>query len=212
MQPVKSAIVAVILIGLTVAFALGQGYLSNRWSVPADLEQAGRQVQGLPREIGPWKLNHEGTLSEEARRQLKCAGFVVRTYVNDETGDSVQMALLVGPPGPMSVHVPEICFNAQDYTQDGTRESVQLDEENTVWGVNFRPNDLEARSVRVYYGWRLENGNWTAAGNPRYQYGGEPVLYKIQLSSYVGGLGQSDQTDAALSFLMDFIQQHHKPA
>ena len=84
MQPVKSASVAAILIGLTIAFALGQGFLSNRWSVPADLEQAGEHVRALPAEIGPWKLNNEGTvrlptaykesLSKNARRFMRlCA-------------------------------------------------------------------------------------------------------------------------------------------
>jgi hypothetical protein len=112
---------------------------------------------------------------------------VVRTYQHDKTGQVVNLALLAGPPGPISVHRPEICYSARNYVQDAEPTVVRPrsrpeGDSDSFWKIVFRPQELTPTKLHVYYGWS-DGTQWSADENPRVRYGGRPFLYKIQLAS-----------------------------
>jgi hypothetical protein len=140
---------------------------------------------------------------------LQCAGYVSRSYEHQPTGGMVNMVLIVGPPGPTSVHIPDVCYASRDYRQQGPRESVRVESEDGTqagqfWSLTMRPNDLTAVPLRSYYAWSAGD-EWVAAENPRLTFGGESLLYKVQLAASITGDGKADTSDPGKLFLKSFL-------
>ena len=93
------------------------------------------------------------------------------------------LAVIVGPPGPISVHTPEICYSGAEYTQIGERQAVFLGDggaKQSAWLTQF-PRTTSRGMACVYYAWS-DGGNWKAADQPRVSFAGRPLLYKFQLA------------------------------
>jgi hypothetical protein len=119
------------------------------------------------------------------------------------------MVLLVGPAGPTSVHTPDICYSSQDYAQEGPREATQVqatDKGQTAsfWVLKLRPNSLDAGRLTSYYAWS-DGGRWEASENPRWTFGGKPMLYKLQLAAPTPPVAQASKPDPGTLFLQSFL-------
>jgi hypothetical protein len=77
--------------------------------------------------------------------------------------------------------------------------------DETLFQMTFRSNDPEQALLRVLYGWAGADGHWRAANNPRFEYGGEPLLYKIQLASDTTQQADKEGSDVCRRFLQDFL-------
>jgi hypothetical protein len=208
-SPAALTIGAIVVI--TIISGIVQGKLSGRWGPSVDLIAAGRTLHSLPQKIGNWEMSSELEVSDVVRRMLRCTGSTHRRYFNRETGQAVNMVLIVGPPGPISVHIPEICFSSQAYTQQGERESRRVkaadgSREGDFWALTFRPNDLDSLPLRVYYAWS-SGDRWQAVDNPRYTRSGSKVLYKIQLAGDLRDTlsKESPELDPCKSFLEQML-------
>ena len=118
----------VILVALTIYSGVLHGRLSWRWGPSERLLAAARRLQGLPKQFGDWELQEPGEDAPDIVATLECAGYVQGRYVNRQTGEQVRAALLVGPCGPMSVHLPEICYSGADYQVVEDRKHVTIPE------------------------------------------------------------------------------------
>lgn len=204
-QPVFAlALIAV----LTVASGVMHGRMSNRWGKPADMEAAAKKLDGVPDQFGDWQLLTTGELHEVAAETLETAGSVTRAYVNEETGESVHLGLLLGPAGPISVHTPDVCYSSRDFTRLGQRERVTVElgdgTRETFWCVTFQTNDLSGSLLRVYYGWS-GGDQWSAPDQPRLTYGGNPYLYKIDVTSRMPPGTDFSKVDPCREFLKYFV-------
>lgn len=215
----RSILVTVFVIAsITVISGLVEGTLSGRWGPSPDLIAAGESLDRFPREFGDWTVSSESEMAESVKEELQCTGSMTRTYVNGQTGQVIRIAMIVGPPGPTAVHVPEICYSSQAYTQEGERERVHVEaadgsRQGDFWALTFRPNDLNGYPLRVYYAWS-DGHQWQAVENPRVSLSGEKVLYKLQLAADVrGGLsaGANGQLDPCLGFVESLLAAPELP-
>ncbi|MBN2021546.1 MAG: exosortase-associated EpsI family protein [Pirellulales bacterium] len=198
---------AAVAAALTLASGLVQGTLSQRWGPPADVARISARLAELPREFGPWKVASQGEMDPNTLEILQCSGHVVREYVDQETGESVNMALILGPSGPVSVHTPEICYSSRDFSLSGERAVARVGEDgDAFWGLTFRANNpvASAQWLRVAYGWSL-GGPWSAAESPRVSFAGKPYLYKIQVASQLPVGADVEKSDPCRRFLEDFV-------
>ena len=192
---------------LTLVSGAVHGRLGDRWDRPAKLLAAAERLEGLPIAFGEWQMEAAHGLSERTVELLECAGYVHRTYVNRSTGETVNMAILLGPPGPMSVHTPDVCYSSKQFSVREQRRPVQVRAtdvpDERFWSVTLRTNDLHADALRVLYAWNDGHG-WSAPREPRFRYGGRPLLYKIQVAGHLlaGGVTTNDPCCA---FLRDFL-------
>jgi hypothetical protein len=198
-----------VLAVTTVGAGWFEGRLSNRWGEPADLASAGAALENVPTQVGDWEMISTQPFSEETLQMLECAGHFTRTYQNRVTGEQVNVALLVGPPGPTAVHTPEICYSSRDHEITESRVAVHAGPEaapdQTLWKLTFRSNDLEQSMLRVYYGWHATDGSWQASENPRFEYGGASLLYKIQLAGRMPSTSSVADGDSCSRFLRAFL-------
>jgi len=193
---------------LTLCGGVIHGRLSGRWGPPLAMIAAGEKLAQLPAQFGPWKLAASHEFSEITKTELECTGYVDRTYVNQNTGERVDVMLVVGPTGAISVHTPEVCVGGRDYTIAGERRQVTVETPDAAshrfWSVAFRSRGLEASTLRICYGWTA-GGPWMAPENPRFYFVGKQYLYKVQVSAQGPLQAASTQRDAGQQFLRDFI-------
>jgi len=204
-QPVLAlALIAV----LTLASGMMHGRMSNRWGTPPDMTAAGAELDQIPDQIGPWQLAATAELHEVAAETLETAGSVTRTYVNEETGEAVQLGLILGPAGPISVHTPDVCYSSRDFKQLDDRRRVAVKpadgSEETFWCLTFQTNDLSGSLLRVYYAWS-PGDHWSAPDQPRLTFGGNPYLYKIDVTSRMPPGTDFAKVDPSLDFLTLFV-------
>lgn len=196
----------VLVVGLAATLLGGAlyGRYSQRWGPPADLTLAAQQLTNMPRELGEWTLAEEFPLQRSAVEMLQCAGYVNRNYVNRTTGESISVAIIVGPPGPIAVHTPEICFSSRSYQLQGSRHKVQLETSshlsNKFWRTDFTSKNILAEGLRVHYAWSRGNG-WEASASPRYEFAAAPLLYKIQLAAPLKPKLGEESSDSGREFL-----------
>ena len=210
-RPRKLTLVAMVAvtIALTAAPAVVHGVWSRRWRDPADISTAAHSVEEFPRQFGDWKQHgDEEKMPEEAVRELQCAGYFNRHYVNQKLGRDVTVMLMVGPSGPLIRHPPEICY--------GNRANKLL---HTPVDIKFATPDARTHTFRflrymnpgaasgefsVCYGWTA-NGMWEVPEYPRFRYGGAPLLYKVQVLTSDAVPADGTLPVATSQFLNEFL-------
>jgi hypothetical protein len=200
-----------VAVGLTLASGLIYGWMNNRWGLPQDLLAIGERLQQVPESFGDWQMESSGGLSDVEVEILECAGSIVRTYVNRVTGDRVQMALLVGPAMPISLHTAEICWGSRGYTIRDQRQQVTVPvatgSEQQFWALTFRTNNVKGDLIRVYYGWSDGNG-WSQETERRFSLTRRSHLYKVDVVSPLPPETKEEDLrtkDPCREFLKDFV-------
>lgn len=193
-------------VGLTLASGVAAGRLDNRWGRPADLLAAGKRLGKTPERFGDWVLEHSQSLDQNAAELLQASGSTLRNYRNQRTGEAVTMALIVGPAGPMSVHNPEVCYSSRDFKtiSPAKRFHIVGAVEAEFWGMTLERTDLDGGKLSVAYAWNDGNG-WAAPQQPRIQFGGAPLLYKLQIAAPLSGNERLENSDTCRTFLRDFL-------
>lgn len=201
------ALIAALVITLTGGAWYGS--YAQRWGPPADMVTASTKLDQLPRQFGDWSLAEELPFDESTREMLECAGYVNRRYINRATGEGVNLAIILGPPGPTSVHTPEICFSSRAYEQQGERSLLELEEgagvSDSFWTLDFTTQNVLADGLRIYYAWSRGN-DWEASDSPRYKFAAAPYLYKLQLAAPVPAKAGVSSADVGKEFLQEFLQ------
>jgi len=202
-----------LALGIAVLMTLTGGILygnySQRWSTSDEMQSAAAHLHRFPREIGSWKAVEDMPIEQSALTMLECEAHLNRRYVNEETGKSVQLAIMLGPPGPIAVHTPEVCYSSRAYELQDERAETALQtsagERHSFWMVDFTTRNALADGLRVYYAWS-PGGKWKASNSPRFEFAGAPCLYKLQLASYVSLYSSDDGPDPGRQFLEELIR------
>jgi hypothetical protein len=210
MKRLRPYFLLLLVLAITVTSGAIAGVLGNRWGEPADLALAGRRIDQIPKSFGDWELDFAGPLEDDVVEVLQCVGHTHRRYRNRRTGESVGLFVIVGPPGPTSVHTPEICYSSQDYqmVEKPTRftvSDVQSGDE-AFWSMRFRSNSLDGHALHVAYAWNSGQG-WQAPTQPRFTFGGAPLLYKLQLSASAINKPGAEPLNSCEAFLQQFLPQ-----
>ena len=211
---------------LTIISATLHGRLSGRWNATDHFAAGAERLTSLPKEFGPWEVLEQKTLPESSVEMLQCAAYRHCSYRHRETGEVVDMVVLLGPVGPIAAHTPEVCYPSSNYQMLDQRRRTTIDYSTPnnqptraeVWGVSFEENSVATQRVRVYYGWSLGD-RWTAPEEARFAFAGNQRLYKIQLATHLPPTGDNGDRvgddagqrflKACLPILQEFLISHH---
>src|SRR6185436_14608221 len=91
---------------LTGAAGWIDAHLTNRWSTPDDLQVAAKRLSEVPTQVGDWQMQADTPLAPDVEKMLQCSGNFNRRYVNSKTNEVIDVAAIVGPPGPTAAHTP----------------------------------------------------------------------------------------------------------
>ena len=195
-----------IITVITCAGAIIHGRVSHRWGTDDRMASAGSRLANIEQQLPGWSLVESVTINPVSRAMLESTGDVVRVYDDSISGARINVSIVVGPPGTISVHSPEVCLPSRNYKQLGQREAIGIRDaagaEHQFWKVSFESQDVHVRTLHVYYAWST-GAAWSAPENPRSHFVGAPYLYKLQLASYVSPEDPSD--DRGREFLSEFL-------
>jgi hypothetical protein len=203
-------VVLVLILGTGVL----HGYISNRWGSSAPLQQAIDRLDRLPLLAGDW----EGTIAQhdvEVATIRNSGAFVLGHYVNRRTGEALQVTLVCGRVGPLSLHPPTICFPAHGYEQKGAPAKVAVPVKQSGATTDFlsaefartTPTGEQRVSIMWCYG---VDGQWIVPDNPRHSLASKQAVYKL----YVARTGIGEQLrvekDPRVAFLSVFMPELEK--
>jgi hypothetical protein len=139
---------------------------------------------------------------------LQCSDFINRQYLDQTTGQTVSVFVVLGPAGPVSVHTPDVCYSSVHYQVLGPRQAVEVRDaaggQTEFWAVTLESTRIDKSLLRVHYAWSPD-GRWTAPQNPRFSCAGLPYLLKVQVAASLPAGTDLAQDDPCQSFLEDFV-------
>jgi hypothetical protein len=194
---------SLLAVGMVAACGLVHGYWTDRWYPPDDVRQAAGRLEKLPLVLGDWDGHAVETKPGSVDPLL--AGHMQRRYVNRVTGESVSIALVVGRPGPVSIHTPDVCYTASGYTVSN-RSSAKVaggDAEFLCMDA-VRARAAEESRLRLYWAWNAGNG-WVTSHDPRLAFAGNRVLFKLYVMRDLITLGEPSREDPCLTFMQTLL-------
>ncbi len=197
----------IAITGMTIASGAIHGRMKSSYDA-AEAADIASLLEGIPDQMGDWQLISSNELGDYVVDVLECAGYVLRTYEDEERGQAVTMSVICGPPGPTSVHTAEICYDSRGKTIQQERRRVHLETttglDEEFWTLTFKSNDIDANLTRVYYAWSAGD-RWQAPKQPRISLAKYNYLYKIQLAAVVPAGTDLVAHDPCRDFLRDFV-------
>ena len=178
-----------ILIACVLLFAVG---VADRWlhlrRYFSPIHTVGvARVAAIPESIGTWA--GEPTIVDEALLKTAVAtGKKVLQFRDGKTGNSIFVAILVGPPGLMTEQPPEKSYRAAGFAFDN--ESLRHHVLSTKLGVDV-PGEIASMEfwsketkapLRVWQAW-FDGSKWSRPDHARWQYLNTEMLYRLQVWS-----------------------------
>ena len=191
-----------------IATGVVHGLWTDRWNDGQDLIDAAKNLETIPDRAGDW----EGQKVELDRDdKLGLAGRVRRTFVNRATGKRVTLYMAVGRPGPVSIHTPDVCYAAINYTVEAKKvfsnfgigkrmpSSPELFTSRLV-----KKDNTGAEVLRIFWGW-YDGARWQTAENPRVAFADRRVLYKMYVIRELAHVEEPLETEACVDFMNAFL-------
>ncbi|MBI2805109.1 MAG: exosortase-associated EpsI family protein [Planctomycetes bacterium] len=172
----------------------------------AELNNAATRVAQVPTVVGDWDAR-DVTTDHAAFAQAGANAYWMRVYENRKTKTEVLVILMTGRSGKMAVHTPEICYGGAGYELRETPAAVAFtaDGADRFWTAHFAKPGGAVQHLRLFWAWNAR-GEWKASTVPRWQFLGEPLLYKLYVSRGLEpGPGVAPTNDPAAQFLREFL-------
>lgn len=190
---------------LLMASGLAHGFWTHRWTGDSDeLSIAASRMTELSSQLDAW-TGVDVPVAAEQVQIAEAAGILSRRYTNSETGDVVQLMIICGAAGPVSLHPPTVCFTASGMTAQGDPKICRLPREapqqhDVFQVVDFTgPQANSATQIRAYWTW-YARGLWQAPQHPRLEFASETVLYKLYLVRTLGSESVTFNDDPCMEF------------
>jgi len=201
MRLIAAVIASVTLVGT----GLLHGYWTDRWQKPPELAEAGARLNQIPTTLGEWELQE--TESKPPAPDPKLAGSLQRQYLNRRTGQRVAIYVVCGRFGPVSIHNPEVCYDAGGYMVGEKTRSPAPNNAGEFWTTDaVRTNATEEKKIRIYWAWNADNG-WVAPGDARSEFKRVPLLHKLYVVRDLNTLDESRKGDPCLEFMQLLLPQ-----
>jgi hypothetical protein len=209
MRLLFSVIAGALLFGLS---GLYHGLRTDRWGASENLSSAVERLQRIPFAVGKW---HGEPLQIDAAmlRRAETAGWIARKYVHPEKGE-VQLLVLCGRPGPISLHTPEVCYPGIGYALFDKPERVGIGPDGSsrspeFWIARFTRSGTLADALRIAWSWNSD-GSFVAADHPRVRFAADKYLYKIYVVSRLRHFKEEWEQDGCRAFLQDLMPELEK--
>jgi hypothetical protein len=103
-------------------------------------------------------------------------------FRNTKTKDVVSVLVLAGRADEIGAHDPNRCYAGAGFQRVGPAAVKGISgQPSTYWQARFDTDTFPAQSIQVNWSWTT-NGTWTASTEARYEFIGQPTLYKLYLS------------------------------
>ena len=198
-----------LLTAVTILMGSGivHGIWAERWSPSQQLRAAVERVERVPLQVGEWI----GKAVDEDAASFVQAGaqaYWTRAYTHPRKKGTLYAILMCGRSGKMAVHTPEVCYRGAGFELANRPETWTVrtsagESLGTLWTASFSKES--GTDLRLAWGWN-DGTSWKASANPRWEFGGEPFLYKLYLSYEAAPASERAAQDFARQFLPQLDQ------
>jgi hypothetical protein len=200
-----------LFVGILVVIASGvvHGLWTDRWAVSSEPAASASKLAGVPASFGDWYMAEESTLDAKEQANAGIAGYLIRRYVHSGKGTQVQMYLLCGRPGQISVHTPDICFAGAgfEFSNAPQRKTDIGQSGNDFWVAQCAKHTTALpEQVRVYWAWSTA-GQWQAPDNPRLSFARSKALFKLYVVHPLPPAGEAIDNDPSLDFIAQLLPE-----
>lgn len=193
---------ALPVIALIIAGGVLYGLQVDRWHSGSEaLEQAVERLNKVPMVIGSWVGEPLAVEEPGVFERSGVKAYWQRRYIHRGDGSSVDAVLVVGRPGPISVHTPDICFRGSGFAAAGVQRRTSIPSAGDCWTCRFLPGESSAtHAMEVHWTWSTD-GTWTAPDTPRVAFARRPVLIKLYVLREILGATAAEKANPATAFL-----------
>ena len=194
------ALVACIAVILLLVAGAWDFSIHLRRSNSASIQVAKTKLDAFPDRIGHWE-GKTSELDELVIKVANCDAYKNLRFLNNQTGRAVDFTIMVGQPGQMSEHVPEVCYLAGGYTLVTRDPEAKAPDSKTgirkvsladitggkVTGELASIEFVHPRfdqSLRVYHGW-FDGKTWSRPDYPRFEFFNRDMLYRVQIAAFL---------------------------
>ena len=200
-----------LFLGILVVIASGvvHGLWTDRWTVSSEPAASASKLAGVAASLGDWYMSEEATLDAKEQANAGIAGYLIRRYVRSGKGNQVQMYLLCGRPGQISVHTPDICFEGAgfEFSNAPQRKADTGQSGNDFWVAQCAKHTTALpEQVRVYWAWST-TGQWQAPDNPRLSFARSKALFKLYVVHPLPPAGEAIDKDPSLDFIAQLLPE-----
>lgn len=205
----KLGLAGLAVVVFTLGPAVLHGSYSGRWGTPPQQSTAAAAIDEFPRQLGEWVAVADGEpLTPRIQKELGVAGYIHRAYRHPDLERTALVLLMVGQPGPLVRHPPDICYGSRANTlldEDRVRVPTSGDQPASEFRVlSYEPNTQLLESFQVAYAFSA-GGTWSVPRMPRIAFGGEPLLYKAQVQVPEQSEVEGDAEKAMELLLTEFV-------
>jgi hypothetical protein len=206
--PPLVALVLVLLAGLL------HGRWARRWEASPAVAEAAARLGRVPMTLGDWEARTV-EVDDAQLAAAEIAGHLSRAYRNRRDGSVVTAFLVCGPPGPIAVHTPDVCYAGAGYEVAGAQSRRSLPAGPAGRLAEFMHAELArpaatpvgaASRLDILWAWSAD-GDWQAPDNPRLAYASQPTLYKLYLIREVDSRAGGDPSRDLLDVLLPELEQ-----
>jgi hypothetical protein len=201
------------IIAAAATTILANGYLhgrwTDRWGPSPDLQAAVDKLTRVPQSIGDWHGRND-TLDERAIKTAGIEGYVFRHYENRLKDTTINVLLMCGRSGPLSVHTPDICYAASGYALQGKLESASVacgsvsGPAEFYFGSLSKANATGSTDLRIGWSWGAD-ARWVTSANPRLSFARQAALYKLYVIQQTGPANESKSDQIVGEFLQQLM-------
>lgn len=147
------------------------------------------RVDSLPMAFGSWSGRFIDVDEALVKKSTAKAVRIVE-YHDGNTGQMVTIALLAGQPGLMAENLPESGFAAMGFSfEPGSLKRHDI----STWAGDFMKGQFasldfrhpdSSQPMRVWQSW-YDGTEWSRPDMPRLRFATKPVLYRLQVWSYL---------------------------
>ena len=202
-----------LLTAVAILLAIGaiHGLWTDRWAISAEPEASAAKLSGVPMTVGDWQ-SEPLVISPRELERGAIVDYVGRLFVNVRTKSRLQVFLVCGRPGPISVHTPDICFEGAGYHMTSAPVKISLESlpPSEFWQVKFVKQGAEPQqNLRVFWGW-TSDGQWEAPDNPRLEFARSKALFKLYVIHDLPRPGLPPDKDPSLDLLRVLLPELQK--
>jgi hypothetical protein len=200
-----------MVIAIAAIFGAGAGYglMVDRWGLSQEPGKSAKRLDQIPDALGDWRADTKHEIDEQSKAIGEIAGAFSCTYKNQRNGDVVTALIVCGRPGAIGAHTPDVCFVGQGQemlvrTTKKFQLGPDLPEVECFTAVFEKTTIGLVERRRAFWTWSAD-GNWSAPQNPRLNYLGQNVLFKLYVTYQFLREDEKIEEGPGPDFLREFI-------
>lgn len=217
------SIPALAALALLLTAGVVHGLWTERWARSKAIDSWVGALEKVPMNFGDWEATPQ-ELEKDVLEAGEIEGYLMRRYRNTRNDQMIDVLIVCGRPGPISVHTPEACYGGSGYEATEKAKLVPANPAvapsywatpDDFWTLDFfKETPTAVEKLRIFYAWN-SGQNWKGASRARYEFAGSPALYKLYVVRALGDqasdVGPDDPSVGFLREFLPFLSEHLKP-